>query len=494
MRGVAGKMRRTFMMHPLLITGGLIVSLDERRRVIEAGCIAVKDGTIVGVGEHADVAPLVPGARMIDASGMAVMPGLIDVHAHAGHGLVKTMGGGNAEAWGKAVQAIYYRGSTPAFWGAEGALSALERLMCGVTTGLSIFGSYGYRGDDAAYPEAQIGAYATVGVRNVIAVGIGRRPYPNSFVRWEGDVGVETTATRDEQLGICDGIITRHHNANDGRTMVMLGAPLWYPGQAERDPAFVSQTLDDIAQVRDLSRMRGVGFTQDAHRRGTVRAIHGIGALGPDALLSHCIDIDADEIALIADSGTKVAHNPSANYSIRGRCPAIELMDAGAVVAIASDGTAPDRSYDMFRHMWQAMHYHRRHFRDEMVLPPGKALEMVTIDAARALGMADRVGSLEVGKQADIILVDLKKPHLYPPNMPLYRLVCFAVGSDVDTVIVGGRILMEKRRVLSIEPAAVLEAARIETERAIARTGLHDLLATPAGFWGSTRYAATPTH
>ncbi|WP_291296783.1 amidohydrolase family protein [Elioraea sp.] len=478
-------------MQPLLITGGLIVSMDARRRVIENGSVAVQDGTIVGVGDAAEVAPLVPGARVIDATGMAVLPGFIDVHAHAGHGLVKTMGGGNAEAWGRAVQAIYYRGSTPAFWGAEGALSALERLMCGVTTGLSIFGSYGYRGDDPAYPEAQIAAYASVGVRNVIAVGIGRRPFPNSFVRWEGDVATETSATREEQLAVCETIIARHHGGHDGRTMVMLGAPLWYPGQAERDPQLVGMTLEDIAEVRALSRRSGVGFTQDAHRRGTVRAIHAIGALGPDALLSHCIDIDADEIAMIAETGTKVAHNPSANYSIRGRCPAIELMDAGAVVAIASDGTAPDRSYDMFRHMWQAMHYHRRHFRDEMVFPPGKALEMVTIDAASALGLAHRIGSIEVGKQADVILVDLAKPHLYPPNMPLYRLVCFAVGSDVDTVIVGGKVLMEKRRVLSVDPAAVLEAARIETEKAIARTGLHDLLATPAGFWGGTRYAGS---
>jgi cytosine/adenosine deaminase-related metal-dependent hydrolase len=142
----------------------------------------------------------------------------------------------------------------------------------------------------------------------------------------------------------------------------------------------------------------------------------------------------------------------------------------------------------MFRHMWQAMHYHRRHFRDETVLPPGKALEMVTIDAARALGMADRIGSIEVGKQADLILVDLRKPHLYPPNMPLYRLACFAVGSDVDTVIVGGRILMQGRQVLTVEPDAVLEQARIETEKALARTGLHALLALPEGFWGATRY------
>ncbi len=475
-------------MNSLLIRNGLIVSMDDRRRVIEGGALGIREGMIVAVGNEHEVSRSVDGARVIDATGMAVLPGLVDVHAHAGHGLVKTMGAGNGEAWGKAVQSIYYRGSTPGFWEAEGALSALERLMCGVTTGLSIFGSFGYRCDDVAYPDAQIAAYRRVGVRNVIAVGIGRQPFPNRFVRWDGDLATEHTATRRDQLAVCESIIRRHHGAAGGKTTVMLGAPLWYPGQAERDPDFVRMTLDDIAAVRALAREHGVGFTQDAHRRGTVRAVHAAGVLGHDALLSHCIDIEADEIALIAETGTKVAHNPSANYSIRGRCPAIELMEAGAVVAIASDGTAPDRSYDMFRHMWQAMHYHRRHFRDEMVLPPGKALEMVTIDAARAIGLERRSGSIEVGKEADVILVDLRKPHLYPPNMPLYRLVCFAVGSDVDTVIVGGQVLMEGRRVLSVDPSAVLEAARIEAEKAIARTGLGHMLETPAGFWGTTRY------
>jgi cytosine/adenosine deaminase-related metal-dependent hydrolase len=111
-------------------------------------------------------------------------------------------------------------------------------------------------------------------------------------------------------------------------------------------------------------------------------------------------------------------------------------------VALGSDATAPDRSGDMFRHMQQAMHYHRRHFRDASVLPIGQVLEMCTISGAKALGMADRVGSIEAGKAADIVSLDARRAHLYPPNMALHRSVCFANGNDVTNVMVGGEMVL----------------------------------------------------
>jgi cytosine/adenosine deaminase-related metal-dependent hydrolase len=165
-----------------------------------------------------------------------------------------------------------------------------------------------------------------------------------------------------------------------------------------------------------------------------------------------------------------------------------ELLDAGVTVMLGSDGTAPDRGYDMFRHMWQCMHYHRRHFRDTGVLPPGKVLEMATIDAARALGLDRDIGSLETGKRADVILVDLAKPHLYPLNMPVYRVMYFANGADVDTVLVDGKVLMEGRKVLTVNEADVLESAQQEAERMLDRTGLRHLTEFPPKFWGHSRY------
>jgi 5-methylthioadenosine/S-adenosylhomocysteine deaminase len=173
---------------------------------------------------------------------------------------------------------------------------------------------------------------------------------------------------------------------------------------------------------------------------------------------------------------------------MNGRCPVTELIDAGAVVMLGSDGVAPDRSFDMFRHMFQATRYHRFYFHDAKVLPAGKILEMTTIDAAKALGMEKEIGSLEAGKKADIILVDWFKPHLVPMSMPVYRMVYYANGEDVSTVLVDGRILMRDRRVLTADEEEILTAAQRESDLAIQRAGLpDDLISLPNGFWGTTR-------
>jgi cytosine/adenosine deaminase-related metal-dependent hydrolase len=228
-------------------------------------------------------------------------------------------------------------------------------------------------------------------------------------------------------------------------------------------------------------------FTQDGHTRGTVKFAHEVlGILGADALLSHATELTDEEIEICSETNTRIVHNPSAIASIRGRCPVTELQSAGVTVMLGSDGVAPDRSYDMFRHMFQAMRYHRFHFRDPSYLPAGKVLEMATIDAARALGVDDEIGSLEPGKKADIILIDMFRPHLYPANMPLYRVAYFANGNDVETVIVNGEVLMLDRRVLTVDEVAVLQQAQREIEAALDRTGLQHLVATPEGFWGES--------
>ena len=141
----------------------------------------------------------------------------------------------------------------------------------------------------------------------------------------------------------------------------------------------------------------------------------------------------------------------------------------------------------MFRHMQQCMHYHRTFFHDPSWLPPGKVLEMCTIDGARALGLESEIGSLEVGKKADVILLDLRRPHLAPANMPEFRAVYFANGNDVHTVIVDGKILLRDRKALTVDEDAVLDAADREADLMIDRLGLRDLLKTPDTFWKHVR-------
>ena len=478
-------------MADLLIVNGTVITMDPTRRVLERGAVAIEGCRIVEVGETDALVGRHAASRVIDATRKVVMPGLIDGHAHAGHGLVKTLGGGRGELWYRACEQIYTVGSTEDYWRAEALLSAVERLKCGTTCGVSYLGGGDdiMRTDDPAYGTRHCEAVRDVGIRNVLAVGVCRPPFPKIFGRWDGAVRTDAAISFERQLETCDALIQTWHGGANGRVRIALTFPVQHPTAAERGEAPVEAVRPLAHAVRDLARSRGVIFTQDGHRNGSLTVAHeDLDLLGPDALFSHSVNLTAEEIALCARTDTKICHNPSANISILGRCPVPELLDAGVTVMLGSDGTAPDRGYDMFRHMWQCMHYHRRHFQDTSYLPPGKVLEMATIDGARALGLESEIGSLEAGKKADLILVDMFKPHLYPMNMPVYRIAYFANGADVDTVVVDGKLLMEGRKVLTVNEADVLEFAQRETEAMLDRTGLRDLTGFPPKFWGHSRY------
>ena len=480
-------------MTDILIAHGAVVTMDAERRIIEDGALAIRGGRIVAVDRFDALAAGGRYQTTIDARNMVVLPGLVDCHAHAGHGLVKTLGADDGDAWYRACEVFYTRASSESFWAAEAALAALERLKFGVTCGVSLFGGGDsiLRTDDPVYADRHCESVRDVGIRTFLAVGPGRPPFPRRFVQWRGASGSEREVTFEQQIATCETIVERWHGGASGRINVCVVSPTLRDEHlaADRSPSERSALLAQAKEARALSRRNGILFTQDGHTRGSVSFAHDVlDILGPDALLSHATDLTDEEIRVIADTGTHVVHNPSAIASIRGRCPVTELLDAGASVVLGSDATAPDRSGDMFRHMQQCMHYHRRHFRDPEVLPPGKVLEMATIDAARALGLESEIGSLEVGKRADVILVDLFKPHTFPFHMPLHRAMYFANGNDVDTVIVDGRILMRGREVLSVDERRVLETAQREADLALQRSDLADLTTPRPRLWGHSHY------
>lgn len=472
----------------ILITGGTVITMDSTRRILEDGAVAIAGDRIVAVGSTAELRARFRAGQEIDARRKIVMPGLIDGHGHAGHGLLKTLGTDIGQ-WNSAAERMYARGSTPDFWRAEGQLAALERLQFGVTTSVTLFGggSDVYRTDDIRYGDAYMEAVRRVGVRWFLAVGPARGPFPRTFTDWTGGSARDNPVTFEQQMSVSDALIRKWHNTENGRLKMAVVFPTSNPSESLSVAALAERKAQARA-ARDLSKQRGVFFVQDGHTRGTVKFAHEqLNLLGPDAIFSHATELTEEEIRLVASTGTRISHNPSAIFSIRGRNPTTELIDAGAIVMLGSDGPAPDRSYDMFRHMFQATRYHRFHFRDPNVLPAGKVLEMATVDAARALGMEKEIGSLEPGKKADVILVDWFKPHMVPMNMPVYRLVYFAEGTDVATVIVDGRILMRDRRLLTVNQDEILNLAQAEADAAIRRAGLESLTAMPEGFWGRTR-------
>ncbi len=473
-------------MTELLIRHVTAVTVDAERRVLEDAAIAVAGGRITAIGADADLAAAHPAAEVIDGHGMAAIPGLIDCHAHAGHGLVRSLGAGDGQAWFDACAEIYARGSTPAFWRAEARLAQLERLKAGVTTCLTLLGGGGdvMRTDDPAFGDAHCAVTRESGLRTILAVGPGRRPFPHRYRRFANGGSEAFDLSFARQLEVSADLARRWDDVLGARTGIALMLPVYHADELAGNRAEIEAMAAEIAALR--ARL-GVLFTQDGHRAGSVALARELGLLGPFALLSHSVELTDADIAAVRETGARVVHNPSAVMSIYGRCPAPELIAEGVVVALGSDAAAPDRGYDMFRHMAQCMHYHRRHFRDPAWMPPGKVLEMATIDAARALGLEGELGSLEQGKRADIVLVDMRKPHLWPPQMPVTRLAHFANAADVDTVIVAGEVLMRARRLASMEEAAILDEAANELDLALGRTGLRHLANEPPGYWRTHR-------
>jgi len=474
----------------ILITGGTVITMDSARRVIDDGAVAIRADRIVAVGTSADLGARFTGRQIIDAKRKIVMPGLIDGHGHAGHALVKSLGM-DTEQWYPATEQIYARGSTVDFWRAEALLTGVERVRFGVTTALSMFGGGDMimRTDDVKYGDAYLKATQDVGIRYFLAVGPRRPPFPNAFVDWSSGTAREVPVSFEKEMEVSEALIRKWHGAGDGRINLAVTFPTHHPEEKRVTGAALDTVISQAKATRALSKRYKLIFTQDGHTTGTVKFAHEqMDLLGPDALLSHATEFTPEEIAILVRTNTRIVHNPSANAAIRKRFQLVELLDAGVTVMLGSDGVAPDRSYDMFRHMFQAMHYHRFYWKDTNVLPPGKVLEMVTVDAAKALGMEKEIGSLEAGKKADVILIDWWRPHMVPMNMPLYRVAYFANGNDVSTVLVNGRVLMRNRRVLSVNEDSVLTMAQREADRAITRMGLDSLKATPEGFWGRSRF------
>ena len=479
-------------MATLIISGGTVVTMDKSRRIIEDGAVVVQDDRIVKVGQREEIEIAYQASQVIDARRHVVMPGLIDGHGHAGHGLTKNLGTYKHMLWGHTADAIYAEGTTENFWYVEGLLTPLERLKAGTPCGLTFFGggTMVMRTDDAIYADRHAEAVRKIGIREFLTVGPSLPPYPRKYTTWNENGSKDRMVSFTEQVETSQEIVKRWHGKDNGRSYVSMMFPVYNPATTPLNSTEMLALMDRVEMVNDLTSRYQLLLNQDGHSTGTAKFAHEkLGMLGPHALLSHSTGLTREEVEICAGTDSVIAHNPSSGAIYSDYCPVPEMLDAGVRVILGSDGTAPDMGYDMFRHMFQCGRLHRTYKHDSLFMPPGKILELATIDAAAALGVEHEIGSLEEGKKADIILVDMFQPHLYPPILPIDRLVNYASGADVDTVIVDGVVLVQGRRVLSVDVDEVLESAHHEQEALFERMPhLRDLLLVPEGFWGQSRY------
>ena len=488
----------------LIIEGGVVVTMDPQHRVIRDGAVAVEGNAIAAVGSMQDVRRDFEADSILDARYKAVMPGLVDTYGHAGHGMIKAI---RHPELGWPTNDLYFHAADEEWWSAEGLLSAVERLRFGVTCGLTVVGATPARMDSPIFAMRQAEAVESVGIRGVLGVGppdpfVSHLPEPWEGTLWNGGQPVRRRFTYEQALQNSVSFIEAWHGAADGRVQAALHYPYLF-GRHATHPKFPFTYTDEhlpvmiekADEIRDLADRYKVLLHSHAFRDSITFGLEVFGPervrrlLGPDVVLAHCNGLAEDEVRTLGEEGVNVALVPfTAENIVHGVCPAVELLQAGANVTISTDGTAPYCSYDLFKEISRAMWAQWTRFGDFRLIPAGKALRMVTIDAARALGLDDQVGSLEMGKRADIILVDMNRPHLVPDSMVPRLLAFYANGNDVDTVLVDGKMLMQGRKILSVDEASVLEGAREAAARAFARFDVSPYLETDESFWLGWRH------
>jgi len=480
-------------MSDLLLHNGLVVTMDAKRRVLEDTSVAIRDGRILAVGPAETMSHDHPNAQVIDCTRMAILPGLVDLHGYLGGSLVKSIGQGlNGAERRKMLDELLPHATDEEWWTVDAQLCALERLKMGTTCMFSMVGGNGTRTDDVVFAQAAAKELERFGLRTRIGVGPARPPWPRSYSYWRRGARSERKVSFDDIIANCDRLLGENRTRAGG--IVDYCVALSRIGNRnEHDPVWDPEKEQWVRRqaeaARDLMQRHDVGFW--THMYGnSIEYAHDekLDLLGPRTVLSHCTGISERAIAIMRETGSHAAHHPRAAriYTYPGRCPVPELIDAGVNVGLGAD-IPSTHNCDLFLDMKAAIDQQRIHFKDAELIPPGKALEMATIDGYKALGLDRDLGSVEAGKIADLITVNFAQPHLAPFDMPIYRLVYNATGHDVDTVVVAGRVVMQNRKLATVEEGEILEGVGRVYRRFVERGKLEPYTRDAERLWGASR-------
>jgi 5-methylthioadenosine/S-adenosylhomocysteine deaminase len=428
-----------------LVDGGLVVVMDEAGTVIPHGAVAIRGNRIEAVGPAADLASRFPGARRLDASGRIVMPGLINAHTHVPMTLFRGVAD-DLDLTGFLYGRIFpleARFVDPEFvrWGTR--LACLELLEGGVTTFVDM-----YYFEDAIAEEA-----ARCGMRAVVGETLVDFPAPDN-------------KTWADALAYTERFLVRWH-----------GNPLITPAVAPHATYTVSPehlreahalaVKHDVPMLMHLAEARyEVKLIREKYGKGPVEYAAGLGILDDRVVAAHMIFPTPAEIALLAERKVGVVHCPQSNMKGgSGVAPVPALLAAGVAVGLGTDGAASNNDLSLWEEMDTAAKLHKVTTGDPTVLNARTALGMATRLGAEAIGMQREIGSLEAGKLADMILVRTDSIHQIPHYDPYSLLVYSTKASDVDTVIIDGKVVMVARRVLTVSEPAVRERAAAYQER-----------------------------
>jgi 5-methylthioadenosine/S-adenosylhomocysteine deaminase len=424
----------------LIVTGGTVVTMERSGRVLSPGAVAIDGRDIVGVDAPAAIAARFSARETVDVTGQVAIPGLINTHTHAPMVLYRGLADDLAlmEWLEKYIFPAEAKTVTPEFVRAGTRLAALEMIQSGTTTYADMY-----------YFEEEIAAVTkAAGLRGVLGQTIIQFPVADAKTPAEGLARAEAFIKQFAGDDLIVPAVAPHAIFTLDTASLKAARAL---ADRERAPVLIhlAETADEIKTTRAR------------HKTTPVRYLESIGFWGPRTLAAHGVWLSPGDMRVLARRAVGVAHNPESNMKLASGTAGVTAMrQTGIPVGLGTDGAASNNDLDMFEAMRQAAFLAKLHTKDPRALPARAALEMATIEGARALGMDAQIGSLEAGKRADLVTVSMTAARQTPMYDPLSHLVYVTRGDDVRTTIVNGRVLMRDRKVLTLNEAEVLREAR----------------------------------
>jgi 5-methylthioadenosine/S-adenosylhomocysteine deaminase len=435
-----------------------VVTVNGASDILDRASVLVRGDRIAAIGMRTALEAQAPEAEVIDCRGKILIPGMVNTHTHLFQTLLKGPGDDMVlKNWftcmtgPAAVHLTAQDAHTAAMHG------CIESIRSGVTTLVDFM----YVHPRPGLTRAVIDAYEQTGMRGFVCRG---------FLCSGVDYGVPAELIETPEAALRDAAaLIREQNRHGGRVQVGL-APcmIWAVDEPSlRATRQLANELGVLVTIHVSETPFEIAHSQRAYGRTDTALLSDIGFLKPDVLAVHCVKCGPADIALLRRHGAKVSHNPCSNmYLASGVAPIPDMLKAGLTVGLASDGPASSNNHSLFQAMKFAALIQKGFHEDATIMTAPQVLEMATIGGARAVGLDAEIGSIEVGKKADLALIDLSDAFVTPIHDPISALVYSALGHETTLVVIDGKIVMRDRRVLTVDERAV---------RAQAQTAARDL-------------------
>ncbi|WP_440059101.1 amidohydrolase family protein [Thermogladius sp. 4427co] len=455
-------------MADIYLRGGWIITMDRNRRVIKDGAIAIEDGNIIAVGKRESLDPQYKHYSdiVLDTDKDVIIPGLINTHVHLAQALLRACADyKRLIPWLKERVWPLQGNYKPEEALVSAKLAVAEMLKSGTTSFLEtgLVGRYGIDNIIEFLHESGIRAAVARHVMDLKGYALEENILHEGLVETGESSFNDTIRLYNKYHGWDSRIWIWFGPRTPGAVSVEL-----YRKISEKARELKTGITMHIAEVRE-----DVDYTMKLFGKKPIEFAEWVGLTGPNVTLVHVVWVTSEEIRILAKTGTSVSHNPSSNLKLAsGAARIAEMVKNGVNVTLGTDGGPSNNDYDLIREMKLAALLQPLITGDPEALRAEQVLEIATINGARALMIDHLVGSIEVGKRADIVVLDFNKPHLKPLNNPVSHIVYSATGSDVKHVIIDGRLVVFDRRILTFDEYKLLEEADKAAYNLYERAGL----------------------